>query len=86
MKFKQIIVTILNKLNFLNTDQSLSLEALLIWIFLFITAFRAMFCNLTLNLGHDIHWQIEDINLASTLPVLYGLLSQAHKNYLNKGN
>lgn len=83
---KSFIVTILTKLNFLNSDQSLSLESLMIWIFLFITAFRAMFANLTLNLGNNIHWNVQDINLAATLPVLYGLLSQAHKNYLGSKN
>jgi hypothetical protein len=90
MNIKQIITTILSKLQFLNKDQSLNLEVLMIWVFLFITAFRALFAGVTLTIGKDIKWTILDSNIATSLPVLYSLLSQAHKNYLNlqftKGN
>ena len=82
MNFKSIIVTILSKLQFLDSNQELSLEALMLWIFLFITAFRALFANLTLHLGTDISWTIPDINLAATAPILFSLLSTAHQNYL----
>ena len=87
MNFKSIIVTILTKLKFLNSDKELSMEMLLIWVFLLITAFRALFANVTITYGPDFKWTILDSNIGMTLPVLYGLLSQAHQNYLaSKGN
>lgn len=82
-KFKQLLITVLSKLKFLDSNQELDLEALMVWIFLFICAFRAMFANITLTLGHDIKWNIPDINLASTLPVLYSILSNSHRRYLD---
>lgn len=82
-KFRQLFITVLSKLKFLDSNQELDLEALMVWIFLFICAFRAMFANITLTLGHDIKWNIPDINLASTLPVLYSILSNSHRRYLD---
>ena len=85
-KFKQILVTILTKLQFLDSDQELDLEALMVWLFLFICAFRALFANVTLSIGPDFKWDIPDINLASTLPVLYSILSNSHRRYLSSKN
>lgn len=83
MNFKQIIVTILSKLRFLNSDQELDLEAVLLWVFLFIVAFRALFANITLSHGTDFKWVIPDSSIATTLPVLYSLLSNSHRRYLD---
>lgn len=86
MNFKSIIVTILTKLQFLDSDKELSLETLMLWIFLFITAFRATFANLTLHLSPQVSWTIPDVPLAATLPILFSLLSTAHQNYLASKN
>ena len=83
---KQILLFILTKLRFLNTEQELDLEALVLWIFLGIVAFRAMFANLTLHIGHDISWTIPDSSIATTLPMLYSLLSNSHRRYLDSKN
>jgi len=82
MNFKQIITTVLSKLQFLDSDGELSLETLMLWLFMFITAFRAMFANVTLTYGADFKWTIPDVPLAATLPILFSLLSTAHQNYL----
>lgn len=83
MNFKQIIVTILSKLRFLNSDEELDLEAVLLWVFLFIVAFRAFFANVTISYGADFKWVIPDSSIATTLPVLYSLLSNSHRRYLD---
>jgi hypothetical protein len=86
MNIKGIITTVLSKLQFLDSDQELDLEALLLWIFLGIVAFRAFFANLTLTIGPDIKWIIPDSNIATTLPMLYSLLSNSHRRYLDSKN
>ena len=83
MNFQQIITTVLSKLRFLDSNQELDLEALMLWIFLFIVAFRALFANVTLKFGADFTWTIPDSNLALTLPMLYSLLSNSHRRYLD---
>lgn len=83
MNFKQIIVTILSKLRFINSDAELDLEAVLLWVFLIIVAFRAFFANVTISYGADFKWIIPDSNIATTLPVLYSLLSNSHRRYLD---
>lgn len=86
MNIKSILVTILSKLKFLDSNAELNMEVLMLWIFMLITAFRALFANVTLTLGPDIKWTILDINLASTAPILFSLLSTAHQNYLAAKN
>lgn len=83
MDFKKIIVTILSKLRFLNSNAELDLEALMLWIFLFIVAFRALFANVTLKYGADFSWVIPDSNIATSLPILFSLLSNSHRRYLD---
>jgi hypothetical protein len=79
-----LVKTILAKLRILDSKNlELDLEALTLWIFLFITAFRALFANLTLTIPPHIKWTINDINLAATLPMLYSLLSNSHRRYLD---
>jgi hypothetical protein len=84
MKLPAFLQTILIKLQLLdpNDNMELDLEALMLWVFLFITAFRALFANLTITIGPSIKWTIPDINLAATLPMMYSLLSNSHKRYL----
>jgi hypothetical protein len=84
---KQLIITILSKLKFLDSQNALNLEVLIIWVFLFITAFRALFAGLTLTIPHfGIKWTILDINVSNVLPILFGLLAQSHKLYLDSKN
>lgn len=80
---KRILLFILTKLRFLNSEQELDLEALVLWIFLGIIAFRTLFANLTLHIGKDISWTIPDSCIATTLPMLYSLLSNSHRRYLD---
>jgi hypothetical protein len=80
---KQILLFLATKLRFLNSEQELDLEALVLWIFLGIIAFRTLFANLTLTLGPDIKWTIPDSCVATTLPMLYSLLSNSHRRYLD---
>ena len=80
---KQLLATALSKLQFLNKDQTLNMEMLMLWVFLLITAFRALFANATLTIGHDIKWTIVDSNIATTLPMIYSLLGEGHKRYTN---
>lgn len=86
MNFKSIIVTVLSKLQFLDEDNDLVLENMMLWIFLLITAFRALFANVTISYGANFKWTIPDIPLAATLPILFSLLSTAHQNYLAAKN
>lgn len=83
MNFKSIIVNILSKLRFINSDAELDLEAVLLWVFLFIVAFRALFANVTLKFGADFSWVVPDSSVSTTLPVLYSLLSNSHRRYLD---
>lgn len=84
---KSFIVTILSKLKFLDSNSELNMEILMLWIFMFISAFRALFANLTLHITPNITWIIPDSGMATTLPILYSLLSTAHQNYLaSKGS
>lgn len=82
MNIKSIIVTVLSKLKFLDSDNELNMEILMLWIFMFICAFRSLFASLTLHINPNVTWVIPDINLAATAPILFSLLSTAHQNYL----
>jgi hypothetical protein len=83
VKLTRIIISILSKLRIVNSEEELDLEAFTVWIFLGITAFRALFAGATITLGHDFKFTVQDINLASTLPILYATLSNSHRRYLD---
>lgn len=80
MNWKSIFIA----LGVLNDDETTSITNIIVIVFAFITAFRTLFANL------DIHtswfsWTVQAIDLASTLPMLFGLLNYMHKrNTLNK--
>lgn len=72
MDFKSIITNILNKLSFLNKDQTISLTNMTVIIFVSITAFRAAFGGSTIVIN-GFNWNIQPVDYASALTVLFGL-------------
>ena len=74
--------SILKKLRVFNAKDELDLECVIVYLFILICAFRALFAGVTLTI-HDIKWQIPDINLSATLPALYAMLSNSHRRYLD---
>ena len=81
-KLKSFLKQILNYCNFLDKDEQLSLTNITVAVFILITAIRMAFGGSTLNLPH-FEWQIQTIDLAGTLPMLFGLLNYSHKRHLN---
>lgn len=81
-KAQDIIKFVLVKFQLVDSEENeLDLEALMLWVFLLITAFRAFFANANITLGH-LNWTVPDSNIAVSLPVLYSLLSNSHRRYL----
>lgn len=82
-KLQSIIKTILVKLQLVDSiENELDLECLIVYVFLFICAYRALFAGSTLVI-HGLTMNVQDINISATLPALYAILSNSHKRYLN---
>jgi hypothetical protein len=73
-KIKDLIKSMLNKFNFLDKDQKLSLTNVTVALFVFITALRMLFGGSVLNIS-TFKWQIQVIDTAGTLPILFSLLN-----------
>lgn len=86
-KVQEIIKNILNKLNFLDFEQKISITNLTVAIFVLITAIRMTFGGSIIPL-HFFDWKIQTIDIGATLPMLFALLNYSHKrnviNNLNK--
>lgn len=74
MNFQDIIKQILNKLNFLDHEQKLSLTNICVAVFILITAFRSLFGGSVFHIS-SFTWNVQTINYGDTLPLLYGLLN-----------
>lgn len=84
MDFQNLIKTVLDKLGFLSEDEKLSLTNVAVIIFVSITAFRCLFAGMTIHTG-AINWTVNQIDIASTLPMLFSLLNYSHKrDQINK--
>lgn len=78
---QNLIKTILEKLNFLDHEQRLSLSNITVAVFVLISAIRMLFGGSTLQIG-GFSWSIQTIDIAGTLPVLYSLLNYSHKRQI----
>ena len=77
-KIQSIIKNILDKLNFLDFEGRLSLSNVTVAVFVLICALRMAFGGSTLNIS-TFAWNIQQIDTATTLPVLFSLLNYSHK-------
>jgi hypothetical protein len=69
---------LLMKLGFLNEDEKISITNTIVIIFVSITAFKLLFCGMTINTKF-FTWKIESLDISSSLPLLFGLLNYGHK-------
>lgn len=81
-EFKKLLNDALSYLGFLNDDQKLSLTNVAVIVFISITAFRALFGGAMLTFN-DFKWTVQEIDLASTLPMLFALLNYGHKRIVS---
>lgn len=81
-QFKSILTKMLDYLGFLNDDQKLSLTNIAVIVFIVITAFRSLFGGAVFTFS-DFKWQVEVIDMASTLPLLFALINYGHKRIAN---
>lgn len=77
-----VIKSILDKLNFLDNQQKISLTNVTVAVFVIITAIRSAFGGSSIDL-HLFKWQIQQCDTAATLPVLFSLLNYSHKRHVN---
>jgi hypothetical protein len=77
-KLSQILNTILSKLNFLSSDNKISITNLTVAAFVAITAFRSLFGGSILQI-HGFSWNIQVEDYSTTLPLLFSLLNYSHK-------
>lgn len=86
-KFKSFLQT----LGLLNEDQCVSITNLVVFVFLFITSFKALFAGVVIDCNY-FDWKIESLDLSSTLPLLFSLLNyhgkrvEVNKLLINKEN
>jgi hypothetical protein len=86
VNFKVILNNILSKLNFLDSENRISLTNMTVAVFVLITAIRALFGGSTLNIS-TFAWKIQQIDLSATMPMLFSLLNYSHKRHvINKSN
>lgn len=82
MNIQNVIKQLLDKLNFLSEDGRISITNITVMVFVIITAFRALFGGSTF-LIHGFNWNVQIIDVAGVLPVMFSLLSYSHKRYTN---
>lgn len=86
MNIKDIINSMLAKLNFLDAENRISLTNITVALFVIICAFRMLFGGSILNIG-QFKYNIQIIDTAGTLPVLFSLLNYSHKRQtINQSN
>jgi hypothetical protein len=74
MNYKTIINNILNKLNFLDSENRISITNITVSLFVTICAFRMLLGGSTLDIL-SFKWNIQTIDVSCTLPVLFSLLN-----------
>ena len=72
----------LDKLGFISEDNRISITNITVMVFVSITAIRALLGGSTL-LIYGFSWQIQQVDMAATLPMLFALLGYSHKRYVN---
>lgn len=75
---KNTIKAILSKLNMLDLNDNISITNVIVMVFFLITAFRSLLGGSNIIIGKFI-WQIQQIDISGTMPILFGLLNYAHK-------
>jgi len=73
-QLKNLIKNSLDKLNFLDHEGKVSLTNITVALFVLIAAFRMLFGGSTLNVL-SFAWNVQTIDTAGTLPVLFSLLN-----------
>jgi hypothetical protein len=84
-QLENFIKNTLDKLNFLDSQGKVSLTNITVAIFVLIAAIRMLFGGSTLNIG-SFAWNLQTINIADTLPVMFSLLNYGHKRSVNNNN
>lgn len=88
-QLKTFLITILDKLGFLTSDQKLSITNLAVIVFLSITAFKLLFSGAHFHYN-IIDWTVQTMDISETLPLLFSLLNYQNKrvenNKLNAAN
>ena len=79
------MVNLLNKLGLLNDDNKLSITNVAVYTFLFITAFRSFFSGADVDFKF-ITWKVQDLDISSTLPLLFSLLNYHGKRMVLTNN
>lgn len=86
MNWQSLVKKLLDNLGFLSADEKISLTNSAVIIFVTITAFRSLFAGMNIHIG-SVNWTVENIDMASTLPMLFALLNYGHKRLeINKQN
>jgi hypothetical protein len=67
----------------LDSRSKLSITNVAVYTFLFITAFKALFSGVQINLSMFI-WKVEGLDMAATLPLLFSLMNYGHKRQVEK--
>jgi hypothetical protein len=80
-QLKNLIKNSLDKLNFLDHEGKVSLTNITVALFVLIAAFRMLFGGSTFNVS-SFAWNVQTINIADTLPVMFSLLNYGHKRQL----
>lgn len=78
----KLLQTFLQKLRLIDDEYQVDLEAAIVYLFIAICAFRSLFASVTLTF-HDIKWTIPDMSAATSLPVLFSMLSNSHRRVLD---
>jgi hypothetical protein len=78
MNIKDIINNMLAKLNFLDAENRISLTNITVALFVAICAFRMAFGGSIMHWGTFIY-NIQNIDVSDTLPVMFSLLNYSHK-------
>lgn len=69
------------KIGFLNDDECVSITNIIVIIFTTITAFRALFAGVIID-THFFDWKVQELDISSTLPLLFSLLNYSHKRQI----
>ena len=72
----------LTKIGLLNDNGKISLTNSIVYIFVFITGFRALFAGATIHL-YSITWSIQSLDFSSSLTLLFSLLNYHGKRMVN---
>lgn len=84
-KLQDLLKFYLDKLNFLDKDQRISLTNITVAAFVGICAVRMLLGGSSIDV-HYFKWAVQPIDTAGTLPVLFSLLNYSHKRQMINNN